>query len=178
MFLKAKSRTAWSRGLKYLALVAGSVAAFFCFINTAIAQQVTGEPSDIKEAQCFHHKRTTFVTFYSNENLWCAMNNPADCIEDADGAVNLACAYSRSRGAPFVANLDAVKDSILGKGVANGELVSEKIASEEVIDSNQKLQEELISLQKRLGTLRDRQSELEKREADLRQRLRNIEGGF
>lgn len=151
--------------------------------SAALAQDVTGSPSDFKEVKCWEHNRPTFITYYSAEDRWCAMDNQTDCIANRGRATSVACRYSRSRARDFVARLDAIKARFENASPTNQESVvtadtAPEPSPDQTPEDDQRLQNELLGIETRLNSLNTRKSELEKRESELRQRLNSINGGF
>ncbi len=155
------------------------------------AQTVSALPDETRNVVCIRHKRTTIITYFAERRVWCAMNNPDDCITDRGIATSRACAYGRKRAAEFLAKTEAAKaaaennePALANEAPADTETVKTTPAATESAAQpstqtpapdnqvdHQKLQDELLSLQERLVTLKKKQLELRKREATLRQRL-------
>jgi len=145
------------------------------------------QPDGYRDVVCIRHKRTTFITNYNDKgrDVWCALDNPRDCVTNRGRATSLACAYSRSRAAPFVAKADDLKSYVESQSAQPAPVASTTNTNQQS-DNNtqaapaasntvdeQKLQDELLAVQERLVTLKARQLELRKREVSLRQRLAN-----
>lgn len=155
--------------------------------QTKPSQAKIRQPDAFRDVVCIRHKRTTFITSYSDDGkeIWCALDNPRDCVANRGRATSLACAYSRSRAAQFVARADNLKSYVESQSAQSAPVASTASATQpndndaqaaptasSTVDE-QKLQDELLAVQERLVTLKARQLELRKREISLRQRLAN-----